>query len=143
GPGPFDIARFYYDQRFRIADDVPVLRQLIEAVNSTYDLAPPQWAQWYSVALGFAPDLIVELGRGHGNSTAVFTQAARRLGRTKVISLCRTRDWALTVAPRIARFVDGGWFGNLEARLIDILAADYEEILADHSRVLILWDAHG
>ena len=120
-----------------------MLRQLIEAVDSICDLEPPQWAQWYSVALGFAPGLIVELGRGHGNSTAVFTQAAWRLGRTKVISLCRTRDWALTVAPRIARFVDGGWFGNLEARRIDILAADYEEILAGHSRVLILWDAHG
>jgi hypothetical protein len=142
-PPPFDIARFYYDERFRIAEDLPLLRRLIAAVDSRIDLEPHQWAQWSSVALGFAPTLILELGRGHGNSTALFTQAARRLGGAKVVSLCRTGNWASTVAPRIARFVDEQWFRSLDARRIDILAVDYDRILADHPRVLILWDAHG
>jgi hypothetical protein len=146
---PFDIAGFYYDQRFRIADDAPLLRQLIAAVDCPNDLGSPQWAQWYSVALGFEPDLILELGRGYGNSTAVFAQAAQHLGRkswikrTKVVSLCVTSEWASLVAPRIARVVDKGWFANVDARRMDILSVDYADILADHERVLVLWDAHG
>lgn len=148
-PTPFCIAQYYYDQRFRIAEDAAILRRLIAAVDCATDLGPAQWAQWYSVALGFAPDLILELGRGYGNSTAVFAQAARRLDwgkwmkRTKIVSLCRTGDWASTVAPRIARIVDKAWFASVDARMTDILSADYAEILADHERVLVLWDAHG
>lgn len=142
-PAPFDVARFYYDQRFRIADDAAVLRKLIEAVNWSNDLAAPQWAQWYSVALGFEPDLILELGRGYGNSTALFAQAASRLGRTRIVSLCLSAEWTALVAARIARVVDPTWFASIDARRADILAADYAEILADHQRVLVLWDAHG
>ena len=148
-PSTFQLAQYYYDQRFRIAEDEAVLRKLIAAVDWITDLGPAQWAQWYSVALGFAPDLILELGRGFGNSTAVFAQAARRLGRrkwtkrTKIVSLCRTGDWASLVAPRIAQVVDKAWFANVDARRTDILSADYGEIIADHKRVLVLWDAHG
>jgi hypothetical protein len=142
-PGTFEVAQYYYNLRFRIEEDAAALRQLMAAVGWANDLGPAQWAQWYSVALGFAPDLIIELGRGYGNSTALFAQAAWRLGRTKVVSLCLTSEWELLVAPRIARIVDAAWFANIEARRVDILSADYGEIIADHQRVLILWDAHG
>jgi hypothetical protein len=142
-PSTLEVARYYFDQRDRIADDAAVLRELIAAVGWTNDLAPAQWAQWYSVALGFAPDLIIELGRGYGNSTALFGQAAARLGRTKIVSLCQSGEWASLVAPRIARVVDSAWFANIDARRTDILATDYAEIIADHRRVLVLWDAHG
>jgi hypothetical protein len=142
-PPPFDIARYYYDQRFRIAEDATVLRQLMAAVDCANDLASAHWAQWYSVALGFAPDLILELGRGYGNSTALFAQAAQRLGRTKIVSLCRSGEWGRTVAPRIARVVDTAWFRRIDARRIDILSVDYARIFGEHERVLVLWDAHG
>jgi hypothetical protein len=142
-PAPFDIARFYYEQRFRIAEDAPVMRKLIAAVNWTNDLAPAQWAQWYSTAIGFGADLIVELGRGMGNSTAAFGQAAARLGRTKVVSLCQSTDWSTSVASRIAPVVEPGWFSNIDARVADILTADYADIVAGHERILVLWDAHG
>ena len=139
----FDLGRSYYEQRERLVEDLPRLRELIHAVNWPNDLTSPQWAQWYSVALGFAPDLIIELGRGYGNSTALFGQAAWRLGRTKVVSLCQSGEWASLVAPRIARVVGPGWFANIDARRTDILATDYAELIADHRRVLVLWDAHG
>jgi hypothetical protein len=142
-PRAVDVARYYYEERGRIKEDAAVLRQLIAAVGCPNDLGSPQWAQWYSVALGFAPDLIIELGRGYGNSTALFGQAASRLGRTKVVSLCQSGEWASIVAPRIARVVDPGWFENVDARRADILSADYAGIIADHQRVLVLWDAHG
>lgn len=143
GPAPFDIARYYYAQRLRIREDAPILRRLMAAVDRPNDLGPAQWAQWYSVALGFAPDLIVELGRGRGNSTALFAQAARHLERVRIVSLCRSDDWTATVAPRIAGIVDQQWFATIDARRTDILSTDFEAILADHRRVLLLWDAHG
>jgi hypothetical protein len=142
-PPSFDVARFYYEQRFRIADDLAALRRLIEAVNWPNDLAPPQWAQWYGVALGFKPDLILELGRGYGNSTALFAQAASRLGSTRIVSLCLSAEWTSLVAARIARVVEPAWFASIDARKADILAADYGAILGEHQRVLVLWDAHG
>ena len=120
-----------------------MLRQLIAAVNWTNDLAPAQWAQWYATTLGFAPDLIIELGRGMGNSTALFGEAAARQGHTKVVSLCQSTDWSTSVASRIAAVVRPGWFANIDARVADIVAADYADIVAGHQRVLLLWDAHG
>jgi hypothetical protein len=140
---PVDIATYYYEQRAQVAEDVALLNQLITAVDWTNDLEPSQWAQWYSVALGFKPDLILELGRGHGNSTALFTQAASRLGKTRVVSLCQSSDWASLVAPRLARVVSPGWFDRVDARMADIVSADYEAILSGAYRVLLLWDAHG
>jgi hypothetical protein len=140
---PIDIAGYYYEQRAQVGEDAALLRQLIAGVDWTNDLAPPQWAQWYSVALGFKPDLILELGRGRGNSTALFAQAAARLGRTRVVSLCQSGDWASLVAPRLARVVSPAWFDRVDARMADIIAADYEAILEGSQRVLLLWDAHG
>jgi hypothetical protein len=140
---PFDVARWYYDCRLHIAEDATTLRRLIDAVAWTNDLWPSQWAQWYSVALGFGPDLILELGRGRGNSTAVFAQAAARLGNTDVVSLCNSGDWTTQTAPRLREIVDDRWFDSLDARMTDIRNADYRDILGDHRRVLLLWDAHG
>jgi hypothetical protein len=144
---PFDVARYYYDHRRDIADDLPILRRLMAAVDNPDAFSPAQWTEWYSVALGFAPDLIIELGRGRGNSTAVFGQAARRLRgrskRTSIVSLCRTGDWTAIVAPRIAGVVGNDWFSSIDARMIDILEADYGEIIGSHQRVLVAWDAHG
>ncbi len=146
---PFDVAHCYYDQRHLIADDGELLRRLNAAVNSPGDLGSAQWAQWYSLTLGFQPDLIVELGRGRGNSTAVFAQAARRLAlarsaeRTRVVSLCVTGDWDASVAPAIARIVDQDWFASVDARRIDILSVDFGQLLGGYDRVLVLWDAHG
>jgi hypothetical protein len=140
---PIDIARYYYEQRAHVAEDAALLRQQMAAVDWTNDLGPSQWAQWYSVALGFKPDLILELGRGRGNSTALFTQAATRLGTTRVVSLCQSGDWASLVAPRLARIVSPAWFDRLDARMADIVSADYEAILDRSQRVLVLWDAHG
>lgn len=142
-PGPIDVARSYYDQRSAVADDAGRLRRLRELVDWPGDLTVAQWAQWYAVALEFGPDLILELGRGRGNSTALFTQAAFRLGHTRVVSLCMSPDWDDEVAPRLKAQVEPAWFDRLDARRADILIADYGRIIGDARRVLLLWDAHG
>jgi hypothetical protein len=138
-----EIARYYYDQREQIHQDAPLLRTLIEAVNWQNDLTPSGWAQWYSVALGFKPDLIVELGRGYGNSTAIFCQAASRLEHTRVVSVCNSAEWNTVTVPRLQKVVPPGWFDALDARVTDILDVDYETLLRGGQRVLFLWDAHG
>jgi hypothetical protein len=142
-PLAIDIPGWYYAQRERLAADADVLRQLIAAVDWPNDLVPSQWAQWYSLALGFRPDLIIELGRGMGNSTALFCQAAAALGNVEVVSLCHSIEWAARTAPRIANVVDPEWFEPLDARVTDIVTTDYAQMLSGRRRVLLLWDAHG
>jgi hypothetical protein len=137
------IARFYYEQCAQIQQDAPLLRSLMEAVNWLNDLTPAGWAQWYSVALGFKPDLILEIGRGYGNSTALFCQAASRLGQTRVVSLCNSKEWSEVTVPRLTPIVPHGWFDPLDARVTDIVDVDYAAVLRDGRRVLFLWDAHG
>jgi hypothetical protein len=142
-PPAFDIATMYYECRMEIAADAPTLNQLIEAIDWPNDLSPTQWAQWYSIVLGFKPDLILELGRGMGNSTALFAQAAWRLGAVNIVSLCLSDHWSANAVPRLKTLVDPNWFKSVDARVADILATDYERIVGDHQRVLVLWDAHG
>ena len=95
------------------------------------------------MALTFRPDLIVELGRAKGNSTALFCQAASRLGDTRVVSLCNSKDWIEESLPRIRAIVPPGWLDRLDARTADILDVDYEQLFAGRTRVMLLWDAHG
>jgi hypothetical protein len=142
--GPvLDVGASYYEQRHVVAADLDRLRALIVATQAAHDLTPSQWAQWYSVVLNFRPDLIVELGRSKGNSTALFCQAASRLGATRVVSLCNSRDWSEESLPRVRAVVPPGWLECLDARTTDILDVDYEQLVAGSTRVLLLWDAHG
>ncbi len=142
-PSAFDIASMYYERRMDIAADAQTLNQLIEAIDWPNDLSSTQWAQWYSVVVGFKPDLVLELGRGKGNSTALFAQAGWRLGGTKVVSLCLSDYWSTTSVDRLKAVVHPDWFKNLDVRVADIVTTDYKRIVADHQRVLVLWDAHG
>ncbi len=139
----FDVAKAYFDQRGAIVEDALVLKQLIAGVDSENALSSPQWAQLYSVALGFKPDLILELGRSRGNSTAVFCQAASRMPGTRVVSLCMSRDWFERTLPKVTAIVPAGWLDPLDARTTDILDVDYDSLLRGARRVLVLWDAHG
>jgi hypothetical protein len=139
----FDIAQYYYDARARIAEDASTLTTLITAVQSEDNLASPQWAQWYSVVLGFKPDLIVELGRARGNSTVLFCHAASRLGGTRVVSLCDSKDWVDETLPRLTAIVPAGFLDRLDARRTNILDVDYQQLFEGSGRVLLLWDAHG
>ena len=101
-----------------------------------------QWGQLFAATLDFAPTLIVELGRHRGNSTCVFTTAAQALG-ARVVSLCLSERWRTETRPRIGHLVPPSWLSHLEAREEDIAAADFDAIVGDAARVLILWDAHG
>ena len=85
----------------------------------------------------------VALGRGRGNSTAVFGQAAARLGATRVVSLCMSPDWDALSRPRLQQVVEPSWLDRIDARVVDILAVDYADVIGNAERVLLVWDAHG
>ncbi len=135
-------AQAYWNQRQVLADSRQRLAALAEAIDWANDLAPFQWGQLYAMALEFRPDLILELGRGYGNSTCLFTEAANRLGNCQVLSLDRVPMWQEKL-PRVRRVVPEGWFKPMDARLADILSFDYAAAFAGKQRVLVFWDAHG
>src|SRR5262249_45547690 len=114
---PFELPRYFYDQRRALAEDAGTLRRLIATVDSVENLAPPQWAHWYGVTLGFQPDLILELGRGRGNSTALFCLAAARLAQTRIVSVCLSADWIVEVAEQVEQIVGSEVFSRLDARI--------------------------
>ncbi|MBM0742420.1 hypothetical protein JOY44_12465 [Phormidium sp. CLA17] len=132
-----------WNNREKIAASRSRLQALYEAVDWANDLDLYQWTQWFAIALEFQPDLIVELGRGMGNSTCVFTEAANQLGDCRVVSLCLSPDWDATVKHRVAQVVPDSWFQKLETRTEEILTTDVQALIGDSQRVLVLWDAHG
>jgi hypothetical protein len=121
------------------------LYALYQAVDWPGDLPFGTWPLLYAICLEFAPDCIIELGRGRGNSTCVLAEAANHLGSTRVISIGydSTRDWQTSTAPRLADIVKPGWFDALEILHQDILETDFQGLLSNGTRILFFWDAHG
>jgi cephalosporin hydroxylase len=132
-----------WNNRHQIVETRDRLKALWEAVDWQNDLMAYQWIQWYAMTLEFKPDLIIELGRGLGNSTCVFTEAANQLGNCRVLSLCISQDWDARTKPRISEVVPPNWFDPLDARTTDILRTDVGEMVGNSQRILVLWDAHG
>ena len=66
--------RAYWNQRQVLLEARPRIEALVETIGENTDLTPFQWAQLLAYTLEFKPDLILELGRGAGNSTCVFTE---------------------------------------------------------------------
>ena len=114
------------------------------AVGLKSDLSLCQFAQLTASVLDFAPDLILELGRGMGNSTCAFTEAANQLGGAcRVVSICNSPQWTSSTVPRLKSIVPKSWFQPLEAVNADILAYDYDRGIGKARRVILFWDAHG
>lgn len=134
----------YWNQRSTLNQARNRIHSLIDAVNHRSDLLPHQWAQLIAVAVDYAPDLIIELGRGKGNSTCAFTEASHlNGGRTRVLSLCMSDSWEVETLPRLRPVVPEDWFKPLETLRTDILQFDYRSAIGSAKRVLVFWDAHG
>jgi hypothetical protein len=132
----FSPGRAYWNQRFVLAESRERILALSEAVGRPSDLSPFQFAQLMSTALEFSPEIILELGRGLGNSTCAFTEAANLLTPKKchVISLCVTDAWDRETVPHLQRVVAESWFRPLVARQEDILSVDYPGTLGEAGR---------
>ena len=138
-------AEGYWNQRFALREARERLVALEEAVGQLSDLSPVQWAQLLAFALEFRPTMILELGRGLGNSTCVFAEAAHRLppGSCRVLSLCNTDYWERQTLPKVREIVPPEWHSPVQALLADILTFDYEAAFRGDERLFVFWDAHG
>lgn len=133
-----------WNQRHFLARERSWILKQSKAVDWQGDLWPFQWAQLMAFSLDFQPDLILELGRGMGNSTCVFTEVAHHVeGDSRVVSLCLSDTWEATTFPRLRSHTAEEWFEPLETHRIDIRNFDYESLLALARRVFVFWDAHG
>jgi FkbM family methyltransferase len=130
--------------RRAVAETQHRIRAFRDAAAAPGDLSLYQYAQLLATVLEFQPDLILELGRGGGNSTCLFTEAANQLGGSaRVISICRSEDWESHTVERLRAVVPDDWFKPLTALTADILEVDYPRLLAGAGRVLLFWDASG
>jgi hypothetical protein len=136
-------------QRHTLADARTNTRALHDALRRYMpeghpgDLPFHEWGQLMACALEFAPDLILEVGRGYGNSTLAFTQAANLLGasRCRVVSVCLTPWDEIYAAVLPATTPD--WFSPLTIHRGDIRQFDFEGAVLGARKVLVFWDAHG
>jgi hypothetical protein len=117
---------------------------LSRAVDHPTDLHPYQFAQLMAAVLDYHPEIILELGRGGGNSTCAFTEASNQKGGSiHVISICNSPDWESSTLPRLRSLVPKRWFAPLQIEHGDIFEFDYRRALAGARRVAVFWDAHG
>src|SRR3989344_2932202 len=106
----FNSGSAIWAQRLKLQKSKLRLRQLANAVGHISDSSLAQYVQMFAITLEFNPDLIIEFGRGMGNSTAVFTEAANQLSNCRVISVCLSNDWQNQTSRRIAKIVPKDWF---------------------------------
>ncbi len=143
-PG-FSPAQALWSHREKLAAMQTRIQELYKAVDSPGEMSLYQWAQFTATVLEFQPDLIIELGRRAGNSTACFLEAAYQLGggQCKVVSLCLDSTWRQFTSERLKKVVSKGWF--LPGQIVEenILTFDFQAALAGSKRCLVFWDAHG
>jgi len=101
-----------------------------------------------AMVLEFQPDLILELGRGYGNSTCALTEAAHHLPQRgdracSLLSLCLADTWRTRTLPKLRALVAPDWVQPISALETNICAFDFDPVLKPAQRVFVFWDAHG
>lgn len=114
-----------------------------DAIGDTVNLAPFQWAQWFAYVREYRPDLILELGRANGNSTAALNEALHQLGSGRLVSFCLSQTWHRRTAGLLRSMVEADWFDSLDVRVGNALYEDFSTVVGAARRVLVIWDAHG
>lgn len=140
----FNAGRALWKNRYEVSQKRFRLEKLAKVIGWLSDSSLPQYAQLLAITLEFKPSIIIDLGRGYGNSTAVFTEAANSLIQTrKVLSICLSDNWQKEISQKIAREVEPTWFDKLDARIINIFDVDVKQFIKREDKVLLFWDAHG
>lgn len=135
-----------WKQREKIASLQERFRALSTCVGRPCDLALYQWMQIAAFALEFRPDLVIELGRGYGNSTCCFLEVAHQLGGAtacRLLSLDVSDDWSRITFPRLEAIVPPNWLAPAEIQTVNILDYDFSSSIDNAKRCFLFWDAHG
>lgn len=130
-----------------IRDELPRLRgdfvELRKIVDSPVDMGRVQYLQLYLVARAFAPDMVVELGRSHGNSTSLFLMLANQAGGLRrIVSYDLNDRWSRT-EERLRLLYGERWLAPADIRTGDVKRIDYASVYGDAARVLVFWDVHA
>ncbi|MGE3961919.1 MAG: hypothetical protein AB7F65_09590 [Dehalococcoidia bacterium] len=138
-----DVGNAYWTHRAAVGAEADRIRAMARIVDAPTSLSLPQWAMLMSVVMEFKPDLVIELGRGNGNSTCAFAEAAALAGLdTRVLSICRSRTWG-GVSKQLRPIMSEEWFARIDARQGNIVGFPFAREIGDARRVLVFWDAHG
>lgn len=119
----------------------PVLHQLHSSISSIAEsgLTIGDLRTLALLIKAHGPDLICELGRGYGTSTALF-----RSLEIPVVSLCRTSYWQDITVPLFTENMPRDWTSQVNAIVGEIDGSwDYASLLNRARRPMIFWDAHG
>jgi hypothetical protein len=122
------------------------LRLLARRVDAANDLSLDEWVALYRDAVDSQPDLLLEVGRGCGNSTVALTEAANReLAGVPVVSVGMdgTHAWEARTVPRLRRIRRPRWFRPLTVIEGWAQEVDLAPWLDVSERVFLFWDAHG
>jgi cephalosporin hydroxylase len=140
-----------WNNRAALAEMLPALREtratLQEMMGGPRDFVHQQWLQIASLIYEFQPDLIIELGRGYGNSTCAMAIGAHQLGsKLKLLSICLTTNFIEESRPYLTKRVRDPIslsISLVDARVADIINYDFGEEIRSAKRVFVFWDAHG
>lgn len=139
-----DAGSALWHQRAAVKTRKTKLTNFAKVINHQLDFSLAEYAQLFALTLEFQPTLIIELGRGWGNSTAVLTEAANKLPMVrKVISVCLSDNWQKSTVKKISPFVEKDWFAKLDMQKGNILESSFHKLIKPSDRVLLFWDAHG
>jgi hypothetical protein len=146
----FSPAHAIWDNRHFLATSLDELKEvrkhLQAAMGGPRDFLTQQWLQLASMVYDFKPDLIVELGRGYGNSTCAMALGAKwlRPHECRIVSLCLSDAFNQLSHPYLKTHLsDPGLLDPVEALETDILTFDFDPVIASAKRVFVFWDAHG
>jgi cephalosporin hydroxylase len=122
------------------APAVDRLARLSELVDYPINLSLREWVRLHERALQSGADLLLEVGRGYGNSTVVLTEAAHRVGATVVsVGFDEPPTFETVTWPKLEPVVGAAWRAPLTVVQSDI--SDFTP--APCSRCFVFWDAHG
>lgn len=120
-----------------------ILERILQLVDEPTNLTLLQAFQLYAIAREFKPDLIVEVGRGQGNSTCIFAQALVDASHGRLISFDLERLWHDRTVPRLQGSELASLLTGIDARVENVRSVDFAAIVGDSQKVLVFWDAHG
>ena len=107
------------------------------------NLSVLQGLQLYALCLEYRPDLIIELGRGYGNSTCVFASAVESAGHGKLISFDLDTLWHDLTLPKLNAAGFSAIAARVDARTQDIATVDFPALVGGAQKIFVFWDAHG
>jgi len=121
----------------------PQIRAVLNAVGDPANLTVGQALLLYAATLDLAPDLILDLGTGKGNSASIFALAASRLAhiRSEILTFDMLPSWNETLTTRLKDF---RFLGDYVRPVVgDLTRFAFGERLKHANSVVIFWDAHG